>query len=829
MQKAAEKGAEKKLVVLLDSHAMLHRSYHAFPNLKTESGIPSGAIFGMFQMVLRVISEFKPHAVVACYDLPGGTFRHTAFDGYKGTRSETDTDLVRQIEESYGLCKAWNIPVVQSPGFEADDCIGTLSEKLYNEGYQVIIASGDRDTLQLVHGRDVMVWTLKKTITDSIVFDEDAVIEYYSFPPKLVPDYKAFAGDSSDNIPGIRGIGDKTARTIISSIGSLEDIYNVIEHEPSKLSAIVTKRMFELIRDGREDAEFSKVLGTIRLDAPVSVSIPDESFLQTVPVDALTAFCRQYTFTSILPKVEKLFSLKSSTPSKEVRSKIVQKNQQTLFGTEPGAIDTDSDEVSDDETAEEKGNVPVDPELRELQIMRWMLDPRVTHATEPELLYWSKATNRTELRAYMESELQQTNMIDLWKNCEQKLIPIISKMTEAGILLDTVLLGSIKKTLTAELEECEQSIYREAGQECNIQSPKQLSELLFTTLAIQTKGIKKNKSGGYSTQESELEKIKDLHPVVELILQHRGLAKLLNTYIETLPNWISADGRLHPIFHQDGTTTGRFSCSNPNIQNIPIRGKSAEHIRKAFTVPAGKVLVRFDYSQIELRIAALLAGEKSMQTLFRKNIDIHTGVAARMFGVDIGLVTKDMRRKAKTINFGILYGMGIAALAADMGVSRSEAEDFMDRYRTQFSALSPYFTDCIASAKEKGYCSTLFSRRRFISELQSINPGLRAYGERIAMNAPIQGTAADVMKFGMILADELIQGKFPEIHMMAQVHDELLFEVPTESVRDFCVQMKRTLESVLEVYAPRYAAETPLVVECETGPNWGETKGFVVG
>jgi 5'-3' exonuclease len=524
----------KPTIVLLDSHAMLHRSYHAFPYLTSPTGEPSGALFGMCQMLIHVMSEFHPHDVVACFDLPDDTFRHTAYDGYKAGRQKTDDSLSIQIERAHSLVESWGIPVVEVSGFEADDCLGTLARQYQELGYRVVIASGDRDTLQLVSGDDVVVWTLKKNIKESVVFNEPAVYEYYGFGPKLIPDYKALAGDSSDNIPGIRGIGDKTARALVASLGSIEDIYHAIETRPDDVRAVVSNRMFELLIHGREDADFSRILGEIRCDAPVSPIIHATDWVTRASLDSILSVCRAYAFTSLMGRVTDLFPEGGE-------------NQLSLFQGE--ALDS----IDDDE-------------LRSLQIARWVIDSTKTGETWESLCRWAQVRTIPEVWSVISRELELAQSTFVWESIERPLMPIVARMRERGMLLDVPMLEHIGSNIAVTLTGLSAEIYDMAGGEFNINSPKQMTEVLFERMNISTKGLRKNKSGGYSTQESELEKLREHNPIIDKILEYRGLTKLQSTYIESLPKYCDEQSRIHPWLRQDGAATGRFSCTDPNIQ-----------------------------------------------------------------------------------------------------------------------------------------------------------------------------------------------------------------------------------------------------------------------
>lgn len=782
----------KKTIVLLDSHAMLHRSYHAFPYLTTPNGEPSGALFGVSQMLVHVMSDFLPHDVIACFDLPDDTFRHTAYDGYKAGRQKTEDALSLQIARAPGIMDAWSIPVIAVPGFEADDCIGTLALQYHALGYRVVIASGDRDTLQMVRGDDIVVWTLKKNIKESIIFNETAVNEYYGFGPTLIPDYKALAGDSSDNIPGIKGIGDKTARILVAALGSIENIYATIDTDPDRVRSLVSKRMYELLVAGREEADFSRILGEIRIDVPVDIIEHATDWISRASMDSIASICRTYSFSSLLPRISDLFGVAGAS--------------------QPDGTDAASSEPE----------IVIDnSELRSLQVARWLVDSTRNEESLQSMLRWAGVTTVPELWKVLQTELEQAQSVFVWEVIEQPLLAIVHTMHERGMQLDTDRLSVIGRDIHRRLDNARMEIYDLAGVEFNINSPKQLGEILFDTMGISAKGIKKNKSGGYSTQESELEKMSKENPIIEHILEYRGMSKLLSTYVDSLPRFCDSNSRIHPVLKQDGAATGRFSCTDPNIQNIPIRSDVGRSLRTAFTAAQGYTMVRFDYSQIELRLGAMLANEESMCELFRSGADIHTAVAARVFSVPEADVTSDQRRRAKVINFGILYGMGASALAVELGTLRSEAEDYLMAYFARFPRLREYAEENIQRGRTDGYTVTLFGRRRTIPEFSSGNKSVQAYAERIAMNAPIQGTAADVMKLGMIEAQKVCIAH--NAYMIAQVHDELLFEVPEDNKDDFVIHIKTALESVLEIYAAdKNVALVPLVVEGGYGPSWGE-------
>lgn len=808
-----------KKLILLDAHALLHRAYHALPEFSNSKGVPTGGIYGYLSMILRIIIDFKPDYIVACYDLPQKTFRHEAYDAYKGHRSKTDDALVDQIKASRILCEAFNIPVYDMPGFEADDILGTIVEQTKDRNdVEIIIATGDMDSLQLVSGKKVRVFTLKKGLNDTIVYDEDAVQERFGFGPELLTDYKGLRGDPSDNIIGVPGVGEKTATEIILSCGSLESLYEMI-HKDRKLVLAkgIKDRIVKLLEDHEESAIFSKTLATIRRDAPIDFKLPEQEWRTGFDSVKAEALLREYEFKSLITRLRTILDGTDSTAKTKVDATEGVDNESK--GAKKSKV------VKEEIVKQELVEIP-----EPLQIAFWLLNSDRTNITAEDIFHDTKTTNLADAQMHIEQRVHEQGLDFIYKSVELPLIPILQKMQEHGVLVDKDYLESLSKEFHTQLKKYEGKIYAHVGHEFNINSPKQLGEILFGEMQIQSliKGfkVKKTATGTYSTKESDLEKLVDVHPIIADIFEYRELQKLLSTYIDNLPAMLDEHSRLHPKLIQAGTTTGRFSAQNPNIQNIPIRGEQGKRLRNAFIAPKGFKLVSADYSQIELRSAAILSGDEVLIETFRENKDIHTSVASRVFHVTPEEVTGDMRRKAKVINFGILYGMGVTALQKNLGTDRKEAQQFYDEYFRQMTGLSRYIDDTIANAKSDGYTETLFGRRRYFPGLRSKIPFIKAMAERAASNAPIQGTTADIIKLAMIEIDKAIKarGMTDKVFMTMQIHDELVFEVADSLVEEAEQLIKESMENLFDTIKFPIKHSIPLTVSVSNGAHWGETK-----
>ncbi len=775
----------KKKLVLLDAHAIIHRAYHALPDFTSPKGEPTGALYGLVTMVLKTIKDLNPDYIVACFDVPEPTYRHDVYSEYKAGRAKTDDALIIQLKKSKDLFKALNIPIYEAVGFEADDVIGTIAkETKKDKNLSVIIASGDMDTLQLVEGERVRVLTLKKGIKDTVLYNEEKVLERFGFPPKLLTDFKGLRGDPSDNIPGVQGIGEKTATKLIVSFGQIEKILKIAEKASEKiLETGLKKRVIKLLTENKEEAVFSKMLATIRLDAPIDFSLPNKKWKEGFDFKKTSDLFMELGFRTLINRFEEINGKKNSFKENKETIKIQQK--------------------------------------KELIVATWLIDSNLTQPTDTDIL--NKFNSQTLSEAYEKAmkTLKEKKLNTIFERIEKPLIPIIEKMTERGVVIDIKELQKIKKEYQKETKKQEKKIWDLAGKEFNINSPKQMGEVLFDDLNLSIKNHKKTSTGAKSTKESELLKLKGEHRIIDEIIDYREVNKILSTYIEPILKMVDKKGRLHAEFVQTGTTTGRISSNNPNLQNIPVSSEKGRRIRDVFVSTSGFSFVALDYSQIDLRVAALLSGDKKLITAFKNKEDIHSTVASEVFNVPKQKVDNEMRRKAKVINFGILYGMGVNSLKQNLKTSQSEAKDFLNQYFNRFSTLADYIEEVKQSAHQLGYTKTLLGRYRYIAGLNSPIPYIRAGAERMAVNAPIQGTAADIIKKASVSVQEFLdkKNKNNEAFLLLQVHDELIFEVTDDFLTEFTDSVVNIMEVVLEKEG---YTEVPLEVHVKKGKSWGK-------
>lgn len=730
---------KRKKLVVIDAHALIHRAYHALPpSLTSPRGDPLNAVYGFTSVLIKVLKELRPDYVVAAFDVARPTFRHKEFAEYKGTRKKTDKELQQQVPIVKEVLESFGVPVLEKEGFEADDVIGTIVQEMRDTSdVQTVVVTGDLDTLQLVEGDKTVVYTLRKGMSDTVIYDEEKVRERYGdLAPEQLVDYKGLKGDQSDNIPGIPGVGDKTAITLLEEYKTIEGLYAADFDE----SDIVKGKLRERLEEHKDQALFSKELATIRCDVPISFSLEEAVFAFRV-TDKVTQKLSSLGFTSLIDR---------------------------LKDTE--AFETDH-----------LAPAPVQDEVDRLH----------------------------------EKGLFSDKIYKL----EKALTPVLRRMEETGFLIDTKVLSDLSATFEEELARIEEKATEYAGEAFNLNSPQEVGRVLFEVLELGGKKVKTTKTGQYSTAAAELEKIKGEHEIVELILRWRELSKLKSTYLDSLPELISEkDGRIHTTFKQFGAATGRLSSENPNVQNIPIRGQYGKEIRTAFVAREGFVLVAADYSQLELRIAAALSKDEKMIATFERGEDIHTRMAAEVFDVKPEEVTKDMRRKAKVLNFGVLYGMGPRAFSQSAEIEFAEAKEFIERYQEDFSGLTTFLEETKEKAHEQGYVETVWGRKRFVPELRSKNPGLRAAGERMAINMPVQGTGADIIKAAMVTLDKEMRGA-DDAFMILQVHDELVFEIKRGAEETYVPMIRSHMMDVIDL-------AVPLEVDIAAGPNWGEMKNL---
>jgi DNA polymerase-1 len=809
-EKTKTKKEKRKRLVLLDSHAIIHRAYHALPDFTTPTGEPSGALYGLSSMLLRIIADLKPDYIAACYDLPKPTMRHEVYADYKATRTKSDPALITQLTSSRRVFEAFSIPIYEKEGFEADDILGTIAHILKDDPtIEIIIASGDMDTMQLIEKDRVKVYTLKKGINDTIMYDEKAVLERFGFGPLLIPDYKGLRGDPSDNIIGIPGIGEKTATDLIVNFGSIEKMYKTLKKdEKTFLDKGIKARIIGLLKEHEEDALFSKMLATIRLDAPIDFTLPDAE-LQKGTLSKVLELFDEFGFRSIRARARAVFQVATGSGN---------------VGGDDGEFET-YDALDIVEKVDEESIDPI--ALNEAKVMLWLLASDFTNPSLDDVLTYTKSETFEDAKRILEEKINaEEKLKEVYENVEKPLMSVLRKMEVHGVLVDKKAMAVLAKKYRAELELCEAKIYELAGRQFLISSPRQLGDVLFDELGLKAKGQKKTAGGQRSTRESELEKIRELHPIVDAILEYRQIQKLLSTYIDSIPTMLDQENRLHAEFLQTGTTTGRMASQNPNLQNIPIRSDRGRAIRDSFIAPEGFTLLALDYSQIELRLAAILSKDPILCEIFKSGRDVHQEVAARVFGVDASNVDREMRRRAKIINFGILYGMGVNALRAQLGTSTAEAHQFYDDYFDTFKRLAEYLEEVKGFARKHGYTETLFGRRREFSGIKSPLPFVRAQAERMAINAPIQGTQADVIKLAMIEIDQMLtkESAQEDCHLLLQVHDELVFEVRNERLKELATSIKKIMESVL---TPEQANSVPIIAEAKSGINWGEMMPLV--
>jgi DNA polymerase I len=799
IQKEKQKEVFSKKLVLLDSHAILHRAYHALPDFASSKGEPTGGLYGLAAMLIKIIDELEPDYIVATFDLPKPTYRHEAYKEYKAGRVKTDPDLVAQIIRSRDVFAAFSIPMYEKEGFEADDMLGTIVEKCVPEDVQVIIASGDMDTLQLVDGKRVQVYTLRKGIKDTILYDEKGVIERFGFVPKLLPDYKGLRGDPSDNIIGIKGIGEKTGSILIQNFGTIENMYTELKKDPGQFTKLkITPRVIELLKNGEEEALFSKMLATIRRDAPIDFKLPEKNWRDTVDYKNIEELFKELEFRTLGIRVKELLKMTDA------------------FG--------DPLEMSGEGEKEEGEKEVIDErKLYETALALAVIDSNITDPKLEDILAFAKTTSFNEARETILAEIEKRNLKRVYVEIELPLIPLMKKMHDRGIKVDKKYLKELSEKYHVQLEKQQKKIWELAGQEFNINSPKQLGDILFDTLGIKVKNQKKTGGGQRSTRESELEKMRELHPIIPCIFEYRELQKLLSTYIDTIPNLVEEDGRLHTTYVQIGAATGRMASINPNLQNIPIKSELGRNIRKGFIAEKGFSLVEFDYSQIELRLAAFLSKDKKLIDIFKSGRDVHTEVAAQVFKVAPENVDKEMRRKAKVINFGILYGMGVNALRANLKTDRAEAQKFYDEYFATFHELASYLDRIKAETARKGYTETFFGRRRYFEGINSKLPFIRATAERMAINAPIQGTGADIVKIAMVRIDEYLtkEGLEKEVYPLLQVHDSLIYEIKNSLLEKVVKPIGDIMKNVM---TPKETEGVPLATHCAVGESWGDMK-----
>lgn len=774
--------AEKKLL-LIDAYAMIFRAYYAFiraPRMNSK-GENTSAIFGFAITLDDLLKKVNPTHIGVAFDPKGGTFRHEAYEQYKAQREETPEDIRKAVPVIKRLLETMNIPAFEVPGFEADDVIGTLAKQGEAAGFEVYMATPDKDYGQLV-SEHIFMYRPRHTGGFEVMGPKE-VCEKYGLQDKTqVIDLLGLMGDVSDNIPGCKGVGEKTAVALLQQFGSIE---NMLAHTDEIKGALRTK-----VESQVEDIRFSRFLATIRTDVPITL---DEALLakKEPNFEALADLYRELEFNTLLKK------LPQSTPNTPIiqsapkKSKPADPNQLDLFGA-----------FAEDPNNQSTPNIQNTPtfDTIENRLCQYLLNPEVAFNPEVE-------PNWAALKA-------DADLWNLYNDVELPLVPVLREMEAAGVRFDVNKLHEAEATLTAELKELEQRIYELAGETFNINSPRQVGELLFDKLKLDPKA-KKSRTGQYSTSEEVLVALKEKHPIVGVILDFRALSKLISTYISALPGYIAVDGKIHTTYNQTVTATGRLSSSNPNLQNLPIRSERGKLIREAVIPDEGCLFLSADYSQIELRLLAHMSKDEHLLHAFRSGQDIHAATAARIFRKPIEEISKDERRKAKTANFGIIYGISAFGLAQQLDCPRSEARQLIDDYFAAFPGVIRYIEKQKEIARERGFAETLFGRKRYLPDILSNNATVRSFAERNAVNAPIQGTAADIIKIAMVAIHRRLKEENLKAQMIMQVHDELNFNVPEAEV-------ERVREIVVSEMQNAVHLSIPLIADCGVGKNWLE-------
>ena len=840
-------------LMILDGNSVINRAYFGVKPLTTREGLYTHAIYGFLNILERMEKEEDPDAVCVAFDLHGPTFRHERYEGYKANRHGMPEELAQQMPLMKQVLTAMNIPIYSAQGWEADDVIGTVGKKCGEENWDCVIVTGDRDSLQLIDGHvKVKLVISKPGQTTANLYDEAKFREEYGFEPKRMVDLKALMGDSSDNIPGVAGVGPKTATDLLLKFGTLDGVYANLE------DASIRPKLREKLTEGKDSAYLSYELATIIPEAPIEFE-PKDALRKEYNKPELYALFQKLEFVRLIDR----YGLRGAAAEAALPAKANVKslpNADTL----PGALSKCALYFASDGSlgiAWEEGVCALTPmELQMSQLPK--LDTLVLHdarATmhllgEAGIAYGSVAFD-TALAAYdlnpsqsdypvsklattflgktvedgdaaacaeavwllaepLKAELEKQGETKLYAEIELPLCAVLYRMECRGIAIDRNQLVQFGKMLEERIADCENLIYGYSDGTFNIQSPKQLGTVLFEKLGLPAG--KKTKTG-YSTNADVLEKLKDKHPIIPAIMDYRMLTKLKGTYADGLMKVIGPDGRIHTTFQNLVTATGRLSSTDPNLQNIPVRTDLGAEIRKMFVPGPGNVLVDADYSQIELRVLAHIADDKTMQRSFCDGMDIHTATASQVFGVPADQVTPLQRRHAKAVNFGIVYGISEFSLAEDIGVSRYEARDYIDSYLANYHGVRDYMKKVVEDARECGYTQTLYGRRRYIPELKSSNFNVRQGAERIALNTPIQGTAADLIKLAMIRVENALNAQFPEAKLLLQVHDELIVECPEAQAAEVAALVSREMQGVAQL-------KVPLTAEAKFGKSWYDAK-----
>ena len=838
-------------LLILDGNSVINRAYFGVKPLTTREGLYTHAIYGFLNILERMEKEEQPDAVCVAFDLHGPTFRHLRYDGYKATRHGMPEELAMQMPVMKDVLRAMNIPMYECQGWEADDVIGTVGKICSNNGWECVVVTGDRDSLQLIDENvHIKLVISKPGQTTATLYTEEKFREEYGFEPKKLIDLKALMGDSSDNIPGVAGVGPKTATDLLLKFGSLDGVYENLA------DASIKPKLREKLEKDKENAYLSYELATIVPEAPIDFE-PKDAVIQPYNKPELYALFQKLEFVKLIDRyglrgaaVEQPKAEKNRVKLPQVDSLPGEEELCALYLGPDGSLGL----------AWEKGVCSLTPMEAQmgLQLPKKLIchDKKSTmHALVDLGIDFGCIVFDTALAAYdlnpsqsdypvsklatnflgmsvedgdaagcaealwhlkpaLTAELVDKGMERLYFDIELPLCDVLYRMEREGIAIDEAQLQQFGQMLSKRIDECEKLIFSYSGESFNINSTRQLGELLFDKLGLPP--VKKTKTG-YSTNADVLEKLKSKHPIIPAIMDYRMLTKLKSTYADGLMKVICEDGRIRTTFQNLVTATGRLSSTEPNLQNIPVRTDLGAEIRKMFVPKDGCVLVDADYSQIELRVLSHIADDTVMQNAFISGQDVHTVTAAQVFGVAQEDVTSLQRRHAKAVNFGIVYGISEFSLAEDIGVSRWEAKEYIDSYLAHYAGVREYMKQVVIDARESGYTTTLYGRKRYIPELKSSNFNIRSGAERIALNTPIQGTAADLIKLAMIRVDAALREHFPEAKLLLQVHDELIVECPAQIASEVAALVSREMESIAQL-------KVPLTAEAKIGKSWYDAK-----
>ncbi|MDR0944353.1 MAG: DNA polymerase I [Ruminococcus sp.] len=807
-------------LLAVDGNSLMYRAFYGIKsNLTSRDGIPTGAVTGFFNILLGVMDKNGFDHIAVAFDRKEPTFRKEKFAEYKAGRKPMPDELVTQMGYIKDIIKAMGITLIECAGYEADDIIGTLASETSRNGGSCYILTGDRDALQLINENTIV---LLQTMKGIVTYTEAVFEEEYHFPAINLIDLKALMGDTSDNYLGVKGIGEKTAKSLIENYKTIDNLY--AELEDGNLSE--TKSVLSKLEAGKEDAYTCRWLATIDADAPIGINASDceKRGVAKLPpdTDKLAEILSELNMNKLLERLSIKPVIVSKMPEIEIKADLKTYDSVFMFKdgefiTEPPVADINAYFQSDMSKAcynakpAYKYALQNGIAIKNIADDGYILASNLNMTTEmPEI------KDLSDMNARLRHESDSQGMGELIDTIEYPLIEVIAAMEEYGIAVDTDGIKKFGELLKTDMAKLEEEIYSMAGESFNILSPKQLGTVLFEKLALPHG--KKLKSGGYSTGADVLENLADHSPVVKAVLEYRGLSKLNSTYVEGLLSAVRDDGRVHSTFNQTETRTGRLSSENPNLQNIPVRTERGREMRKFFIAKKGCVLLDADYSQIELRILASMADDKNMQENFRSGIDFHTATAAKVFDVPPEMVTPGMRRAAKAVNFGIVYGIGAFSLSKDIGSTVKQAEKYIENYFAAYTAVKKFLDETEKNASENGYVTTLFGRKRIIAELSSSNKNLRGFGLRAARNAPIQGTAADIMKIAMINVYNRLRAEKLETKLILQVHDELILEAPL-SEKDIAAKI------LSEEMIGAAKLSVPLEADVHIGENWFTAKG----